>query len=142
MNNLHYLPLTARELKIEILNRFDILVSRNWFRYFLQKYPNKLKIALATPQGEKRHRVSNSLTRMHISNLADFGEGIPTELILKLDEASLSDWEDKRPKIVLVLYSEQKCNIKYADLRNKIKNFNVSCHINGRRCSTSSNSVT
>ena len=91
-------PQTPRDLRNEILNRFDVFVTKNWFRYLMKKYPNKLVIATAHPQDDKRLSVTKNTAKEHISNLLNYVNGIPTELILNLDEASSSDWEDRRSK--------------------------------------------
>ena len=95
-------PQTPRDLRNEILNRFDVFVTKNWFRYLMKKYPNKLVIATAHPQDDKRLSVTKNTAKEHISNLLNYVNGIPTELILNLDEASSSDWEDRRSKKVIV----------------------------------------
>ena len=89
---------TPRDLRNEIFNRFDVFVTKNWFRYLMKKYPNKLSIAIAHPQDDKRLSVSKNTAKVHISNLLNYVQGVPTELILNFDEVSSGDWEDRRSK--------------------------------------------
>ena len=78
------------------------------------KYPNSVMIGIAHPQDEKRLNVSKETAKMHISNLLKYVNNIPTELILNLDEASSSDWQDKRSKKVIVPYGLSNERIEYA----------------------------
>ena len=91
-------PQTPRDLRNEILNRFDVFVIKNWFRYLMKKHTNKLSIAIAHPQDDKRLSVSKNTAKIHISNLLNYVQGVPTELILNFDEASSGDWEDRLSK--------------------------------------------
>ena len=83
---------------MEILNRFKILISRNWFRGLIQRHPGRVGIVTAMPQDEKRLSVPKSTAKIHISNLINFVQGIPTELVLNADEASSSEWEEEAKK--------------------------------------------
>ena len=114
-------PRTPKELRMEILERYDVVVSKNWFRYLFEKHPNQLAIVTATPQEEQRLLVTKKTAKMHINNLIEFVQGIPTELILNLDEASSSDWEDRRPKKVVVPWSVRNRKVQYAVSRSAKK---------------------
>ena len=107
-------PVSIREMRNEIFEKFDVVVSKNWFRYLFTKYPNSVMIGIAHPQDEKRLNVSKETAKMHISNLLKYVNNIPTELILNLDEASSSDWQDKRSKKVIVPYGLSNERIEYA----------------------------
>ena len=107
-------PVSIRDMRIEIFEKFNIAVSKNWFRYLFIKYPNSVMIGIAHPQDEKRLNVSKTTAKKHISNLLNYVNNIPTELILNLDEASSSDWQDKRSKKVIVPYGLSNERIEYA----------------------------
>ena len=61
-------PRTPKELRMEILERYDVVVSKNWFRYLFEKHPNQLAIVTATPQEEQRLFVTKKTAKMHINN--------------------------------------------------------------------------
>ena len=107
-------PVSIRDMRIEIFEKFNIAVSKNWFRYLFIKYPNSVMIGIAHPQDEKRLNVSKTTAKKHISNLLNYVNNIPTELILNLDEASSSDWQDKRSKKVIVPFNINNERIEYA----------------------------
>ena len=106
-------PVTPKELRMEIFERFDILVSKNWYRTLFNKYPNQLMQSVAHPQDEQRIFVTKTTAKIHILNLIRYVNNVPTELILNLDEASSSEWEDKRSKIVIVPYENYNKTIEF-----------------------------
>lgn len=107
-------PLSISEIKNEIFEKFEIVVSRNWYRCLFTKFPDKVKQCIAHPQDDRRLNISKATAKKHISNLINYVSNIPTELIINFDEASSSDWQDKRSKKVIVPADVNNERVEYA----------------------------
>lgn len=77
-------------------------LAYGWLNTFLPRHQNSVKKTIISPQEDLRPTVP----RIHLIEYLDLVECIieitPAELIYNIDETEFSDWEERRPKTVIV----------------------------------------
>jgi hypothetical protein len=69
-------------------------------------------------------RVTKETARTHVRNLEQWVQGVPTELILNLDEVGVQEWADRKPRKVIIPHQAQAHRIEYIASRREKR---ISC---------------
>jgi hypothetical protein len=81
---------------------FGKILTYGWLRTFLDRHRSQVRRAVVHPQEYVRLQVSSCWLDSYIQFIKNYVPKIPAELIFNLDETGLSDWEERKEKVVLV----------------------------------------
>ena len=93
---------TAAEIREHISVRHQLSVTRGWINSFLERHSGALCKVKRTPQEAQRLEVPRCFLEETIRCITTYVAGRATELVFNLDEVGISDWEDRKPKKVIV----------------------------------------
>jgi hypothetical protein len=93
---------TQRELFNFVEERFRVTLTHGWIQKFLSRHSAGVARAGVSPQELPRLQTPRCYFDKYINLLMAYIPLVPSELIFNLDEAGLSDWEERRSKPVLV----------------------------------------
>lgn len=94
--------MTEKELRIFANQTSNRNLSRGWVKYFLIRNKEKIGITLGIPQENARLEVPRTFLEQHIENIKKYVIGKASELVFNLDEMGSNEWEEKKPKKVIV----------------------------------------
>ena len=77
-------------------------VSRGWVDSFLFRHNDELTEKKSSPQEEARLQVPRVFLDETIRSMHEAVQGCASDLVFNLDEVGISDWEDRKPKKVVV----------------------------------------
>jgi hypothetical protein len=98
------------------LTRTD--VSRGWVDLFILPHSAELTEKKNSRQEEPRLQVLRIVLEETICNLHETLRGCPANLVFNLDEIGISDWEDRKPKKVVVPITVATHDIHHRMSRN------------------------
>jgi hypothetical protein len=90
----------------------------------------------SSPQEEPRLQVPRIFLEKTIWNMHETLQGCPADLVLNLDENGISDWEDRKPKKVVVPITASAHNVHHRISRNLKRISIVTCIFTGGACLT------
>jgi hypothetical protein len=93
---------TKRELLNYAETNFRATLTYGWIHCFLQRRAGDVRKAIVAPGELPRLQVPRLYLNQYIDIIKNWIPLVPAELIYNLDESGLSDWEDAKPKPVLV----------------------------------------
>lgn len=97
--------MTQTELLEYVRQNYDMHLTRGWVHAFIGRHLDKLHLCRSLPQEDSRLLVPRAYLEQHIDNMKMIVQGKFSELVFNLDEVGSSDWEDQKPKKVIVPYS-------------------------------------
>jgi hypothetical protein len=83
-------------------DNFNITPTNGWIDGFLKRRASQFRRMILVPQDLTRMQVGRSDFDHYIALTKMYVPLVPAELIFNMDESGLSDWEEWRPKRVLV----------------------------------------
>jgi hypothetical protein len=95
-------PVTRTDLLHYCQEKFSSPVSRGWVNSFISRHLDELSEVKSTPQENPRLEVPRVFLDETIRCLQDYVHGMKAELVFNLDEVGMSEWEDRKPKKVVV----------------------------------------
>jgi hypothetical protein len=69
---------------------------------FLKKYANMIGRSVVLPQGNVTLEVPHEYLDQYIRLTKEYAPLVSTELFFNIDESRFSDWEERKPKCVLI----------------------------------------
>jgi hypothetical protein len=108
--------------RIDIKNYCDevcrLEASRGWVGSFILPHSAELTEKKSCPQEKPRVQVPRIFLEETISSMYETLQGCPADLVFNLDEVGISDWEDRKPKKVVVPITVADHNIHHRISRN------------------------
>jgi hypothetical protein len=95
-------PVTKTEIKDYCTREFQVAVTRGWVNSFVLRHAEEIIPTKRSPQDEQRLQVPRVLLARTIQELNEHVKGCIAELVFNLDEVGISDWENRKPRKVIV----------------------------------------
>jgi hypothetical protein len=111
-----------------IFKKYSCSISRELVDSFVLRHRNDLTEIKSTPQEDPRLEVPRVFLDDVICRLRAYVQGIMAELVLNLDEVSMSKWEDRKDKKVIVLKTMDSQMIHHRASRN-VKHISIITYI-------------
>jgi hypothetical protein len=103
-------------------------VSRGWVDSFISRHADELTEKTSSPQEETRLQVPRVVLEETIWTIHETILGRPSELVFNLDEIGIFDWEDRRPKKVLIAITARS-QYSSSNISERETHFDCSLHI-------------
>jgi hypothetical protein len=87
-------------------------------RFFISRHADELTEKKSSPPEETRLQVPRVFLEETIRTMHETIQRRPSELVFNLDEVEISDWEDRKPKKVVVPITARAHNIHHRISRN------------------------
>jgi polysaccharide pyruvyl transferase WcaK-like protein len=97
---------TQRDVLSFIETNFQKCLSYQWIASFLKKHANLICRSVVRPQEDVRLEVLHDYLHQCIRLIKELVTLVPTELLFNVDESGFSDWEERKPKCVLIPITE------------------------------------
>ena len=94
--------MTIPEIIKYVEEAFKLTITRGWVNSFVFRYKDDLKKSVITAQDQLRLQVPRVYLEEYLDLIEVIIEATPAELVYNIDETGLSDWEEKKPKTVIV----------------------------------------
>jgi hypothetical protein len=95
---------------------------------FLKKHANLICQSVIRPQENVRLEVSHENLDQYIRLIKEYVLLVRTELLFNIDESGFSDWEERKPKCVLIPTEARETTLHYPASR-KIRHQTLVCCI-------------
>jgi hypothetical protein len=93
---------TRTDIKNYCFKVYPFQASRGWVDSFILRHCDELTEKKSSPQEEPRLQVPRIFLNETIRCMNEAVQGSPADLVFNLDEVGISDWEDRKPKKVVV----------------------------------------
>jgi hypothetical protein len=93
---------TQRDVLNFVESQFQKYLTYRWIEYFLQRHADIVCKKTLAPQENPRLQVLKQFPDDYVKLIKEYVPPVPTELIFNIDERGFSDWEERRPKPVLI----------------------------------------
>jgi hypothetical protein len=80
---------------------------------FLKKHANLICRSVGRPQENVRLEVPHGYLDQYIRLIQEYVPLVPRELLFNIDESDFSDWEERKPKCVLILTEARGTTFHY-----------------------------
>jgi hypothetical protein len=87
---------------LQVVGERNHFLTRGWLHAFIGRHLDQLQIYHSLPQEDTGMIVPRAHLEEHIRIARSLIAGIFSELVFNLDEVGSSDWEDRKPKKVIV----------------------------------------
>jgi hypothetical protein len=77
-------------------------ITRGWVNSFVRRHSDQIFKTKSTPQEQQSLQVPRTFPKKTVQNLKEHVQGCVTELVFNLDKVSISDWEDRKTKTIVV----------------------------------------
>jgi hypothetical protein len=95
-------PVGKTEIKDYCSTQLKVLITRGWVNSFVRRHSDQIFKTKSTPQEQQRLQVPRMFLERTVQDLKEHVQGCVAELVFNLDEVSISDWEDRKTKTVIV----------------------------------------
>jgi hypothetical protein len=89
-------PLTLRDIREHVTTKYDLPTTRGWVNSFIGRHIDEICQMKSSPQEAEGLEVPRCFLDQKLLCIAEFVQGRPTELVFKLDEVGISEWEDRK----------------------------------------------
>jgi hypothetical protein len=93
---------TQREVLNFVEREFRKTLTYGWFESFLRRRAADVRRVVVDPQELSRRQIPRAFLDRYITLIKTWVPLVPAELIFNMDETGLSDWEERKPKPVIV----------------------------------------
>jgi hypothetical protein len=93
---------------------------------FLKKHANLICRSVVHPQENVRLEVPHEYLDQYTRLIKEYVPLVPTELLFNIDESGFSDWEEHKPKCILIPTEARKTTLHYPANR-KIRHQTLVC---------------
>jgi hypothetical protein len=93
---------TRTDLRNYCREVYKFQVSPGWVDSFISGHADELTEKKSSPQEETRLQVPRVFLEKTIRTIHETIQGRPSELVFNLDEVGISNWENRKPKKVVV----------------------------------------
>jgi hypothetical protein len=111
-------PVTRTDILHYVHGRLNEMVTRGWVDNFLTRRKIELFETLSSPQENPRLQVPREYLDTTIRCIQDHVTGAQAELVFNLDEVGISEWEDRKPRFVVVPMKYKGIRIHHGQSRN------------------------
>jgi hypothetical protein len=105
--------LTQRRLLNFVKDNCHMTLTHSWTTIFLAWYSASVAKAIVSPQELSRLQTPRHHLDEYINLSKAYIPLVPSTLVFNLDETGLSDWEERRPKPVLVTVDRASQPLSY-----------------------------
>jgi hypothetical protein len=120
----------------EVLNsveaEFEKTVTYCWLDSFLSRHVDDIRTVVVVPQEALRGQIPQSDLDYILVLIKSWVRLVPAELIFSFDETGLSDWEERKPKPVLISTSVEKADL-HDPLDRGIRHQTLPCCVSASR---------
>jgi hypothetical protein len=95
-------PITRRDVREHVTAEYDVPTTRGWVNSFIGRHIGELCITKSSPQQTQRLEIHRCFMDQTLARISQFVQGCPTELVFNLDKVGIPEWEDRKPKKVIV----------------------------------------
>jgi hypothetical protein len=106
--------MTKRQVVEFIREKYDQFLTKSWLHAFIGCNLDTLQICHYLTQEDTRLIVPREQLENHIENMKSVVAGKFTELVFNLDEVGSSDWEDWKPRKVIVPRTVSQDNVYHS----------------------------
>jgi hypothetical protein len=85
-----------------VQEEFHVTLTHGWINSFLSRRSADVAKAVVSPHELPRLQIPRRHLDAYINLIKSYIPLVPSELVFNLDETGLSDWEERRPKPVLI----------------------------------------
>jgi hypothetical protein len=117
---------TQRDVLSFIETNFQKCLSYQWMASFLKKHVNLIGRSVIRPQENVRLEVLHDHLDQYIRLIKELVPFVPTELLFNSDESGFSDWEERKPKCLLIPTEARETILHYSASR-KIRHQTLAC---------------
>jgi hypothetical protein len=96
---------------------FQKCLSYQWMASFLKKHANLICRSVVRPQENVRLEVPHEHLDQYIRLIKEYVPLVPTELLFNIDESDFSDWQERKPKCVLIPTDARETTLHYHENR-------------------------
>jgi hypothetical protein len=93
--------LTNKE-PLKLIREEKPTVTKGWVHAFIGRHLDAIQVCRSRPQEDTRMIVPRTHLEEHFQLMKSVVEGKLSELVFNLDEVGFSDWEDRKPRTVIV----------------------------------------
>jgi hypothetical protein len=114
-------------------------VSRGWVDSFISRHSAELAEKKSSPHEEPCLQVPRIFLEETIRNMQETLQRYPADVVFNLDEVGISDWEDRKPKrvVIPVTVSAQCSQHSPSNISERETHFDCELHLRGWRVSYS-----
>jgi hypothetical protein len=109
-----------------IETNFQKCLSHQWMASFSKKHANLICRSVIRPQVNMRLKVSHDHLDQYIRLITEYVPLVLTELLLNIDGSGFSDWEERKPKCILIPTEAREMTLHYTVSR-KIRHQTLVC---------------
>jgi hypothetical protein len=95
-------PIARRDLHEHVAAEYGVPTTRGWVNSFIGRHIGDLCFAKGSLQESQRLEIPRCFLDQTLEWISQFVQGRPIELVSNLDEVGISEWEDRKPKKVIV----------------------------------------
>jgi integrase len=131
---------TQRDVLGFIETNFQKCLRYQCMASFLKKHANLIGRSAIRPQENVRLKVPHEYLDQYIRLIKEYVPLVPTELLFNIDESCFSDWEERKPKCVLIPTEAREATLHYPASR-KIRHQTLLCCVTAARDVLSSSCI-
>lgn len=105
--------MTIPEILRYIEETFNKVLSRGWANTFIDRHKEEIEKAIISPQDQSRLEIPRSYLIRYLDIVELLIDVAPAELVYNIDETGLSDWEERKPKTVVIPKGVPKEQLHY-----------------------------
>ena len=105
--------MTTSQILQYVENQYNISLTRGWVRSFINRHSSLIISSMIYPQEEPRLKIPRSQLIEYIDLVDKVITMSPAELIYNMDESGLSDWEERKPKTVVIPKELENVKLHY-----------------------------
>jgi hypothetical protein len=109
---------------------FQKTVTYGWLASFMERWEGIVIRTTVVPQEQLRLRIPRECLNDYVSFIKEYVPLVPAELIFNLDETSLSDWEERKTKLVIILSHASSSTLHYP-INRAIRHHTLLCCVSG-----------
>jgi hypothetical protein len=104
---------TQRDVLSLIETNFQKCLSYQWGVSFVKKHATLIGRSVVRPQANVRVEVPHEYLDQYIRLIKEYVPLVRTELLFKIDESGFIDWEERKPKCVLIQTEAWETTLRY-----------------------------
>lgn len=110
--------MTQSDIFSYIENNFKVSLTKGWLNNFIFRHSNAIQKTVVSPQESMRFQIPRCYLMEYIDLIEKIIGITPAKYIYNIDEVGLSDWEERKPKIVIIPNNLPQKQLHYPINRN------------------------
>jgi hypothetical protein len=111
-----------------VQENYGAKLTKGWIHTFLGCHRDAIHVCRSLPQEDTRQVIPRKYLERHIQTIRELVQRKASELVFNLDEVESSDWEDRKPKKVVVPASVQEENV-YHPISHSFKHLSLLAYV-------------